>query len=63
MLNAMKDYSKVKYYAEQGLKGKGSSEILINEVIDEKTENKNIYDAIDDYLSISDSPKLQYHTF
>lgn len=55
---ALKDYSKVKYYTEQGLKSKNLNEVLINEYIDEKTENKNIYDAIDNYLSLSDSPKI-----
>lgn len=54
---ALKDYPKVKYYTELGVKGKSSDDVLINEVIDEKTENKNIYDAIDDYFYISDSPK------
>jgi len=56
--NATKDYSKVRYYTEQGLKGKGSDAILINENIDdEETENKNIYDAIDANLKISSNPK------
>lgn len=54
---ALKDYSKVKYYTELGLKGNGSNEVLINEDIDEKTENENIYDAIDDYVSLRDTPK------
>lgn len=54
---SMKDYSKVKYYTEQGLRGRGSEEILINEDIDDKDENKNIYDAIDKYLDVSNDPK------
>jgi len=54
---SMKDYSKVKYYTQQGLRGKGSDEILINEDSDDKTENENIYKAIDLYLDISESPK------
>lgn len=55
---AMKDYSKVKYYTEQGLKGNNRNEILINEDIDEKVERENIYDAIDCYLKVSDSPEV-----
>lgn len=54
---ARKDYSKVRYYTEQGLRGKSSNEVLINEDIDEKTERDNIYKAIDDYLAVSISPK------
>ena len=52
-----KNYSKVKYYTELGLRGKDSNEILINENIDEKKENENIYKAIDLYLKVSNSPK------
>jgi len=52
-----KKYSKVKYYTEQGLRGKGSDDILINENGEDKTENKNIYEAIDLYLKISNDPK------
>lgn len=54
---AQRNYSKVKYYTEQGLRGRGSDEILINQDIDEKSENKNIYEAIDLYLKISNDPK------
>lgn len=54
----MKDYSKVKYYTQQGLKGKGPEDILINESNNDKSEIQNIYEAIDLYLKVSDSPKL-----
>lgn len=54
---ALKNYSSAKYYTEQGLKGSGSEEILINEDFDEKAENENIYKAIDTYLDISKDPK------
>ncbi len=54
---ASKDYAKVRYYTELGLKGSGQNQVLINEVIDDKTENENIYKAIDTYLKVSDSPK------
>lgn len=54
---AQKDYSRVKYYTQLGLRGTGSDAILINEDYDENTENKNIYDAIDLYLKISNDPK------
>jgi len=54
---ATKNYSKVKYYTEQGLKGKGEEDVLINENIDEKAENDIIYKAIDTYISISNDPK------
>lgn len=53
----LKDYPKVKYYTEQGLKGKGSDDILINVGFDEKTEDKNIYKAIDKYISLSNDPR------
>lgn len=52
-----KQFYVAKCITEEGLKGKGSEAILINENINEKTENQNIYDAIDIYLKISDSPK------
>jgi outer membrane protein assembly factor BamD (BamD/ComL family) len=52
----MKDYAKVKYYTQEGLKGKGSDEILINESENEKSERENIYKAIDLYLKVSNSP-------
>lgn len=54
---ATKDYSKVRYYTEKGLSGKTSDEVLINEVIDDKTERENIYKAIDDYILVSSSPQ------
>ncbi len=54
---AMGNYANVRYYTEQGLKGKGSDEVLINEDIDDKIENQNIYKAIDLYLKVSNSPK------
>lgn len=52
-----KDLSKVKYYTEEGLKGKGSDEVLINETEDEKSQDENIYKAVDLYLKISNDPK------
>lgn len=54
---ALKDYPKVKYYTVLGLKGKDSDKVRINEDINLEEENKNIYDAIDDYLSLSGDPK------
>lgn len=53
-----KNYSKVKYYTELGLKGYGEEEVLINEDFDEKEENENIYKAIDMYLKTSNNPKI-----
>lgn len=53
----LKDNSKIKYYTELGLKSKGDDTVLINEQIDPEIENKNIYDAIDAYLQISNDPK------
>lgn len=55
---AKNDFSQVKYYTVQGLKGRNPNEILINESIDEKTENENAYEAIDDYLKTSLNPKM-----
>ena len=59
---AIKDFSKVKYYTENGLKGSGESDILINEnknrSSDNEAENKDIYEAIDQYLKLNDSPRL-----
>lgn len=54
---AEKNYPKVKYYTEQGLMGKGSDEVLINEDSDDKSESKSIYDAIDIYVKMSNSPQ------
>lgn len=54
---AIKDYSKVKYYTVQGLKGIKSDQVLINEYINDKVENENTYEAIDDYLKVSNDPK------
>lgn len=54
---AMNDYGKVRYYTQEGLEGKGSDDVLINTSDDEKNELQNIYEAIDLYLKISDSPK------
>ncbi len=53
----MKNYSQVRYYTEQGLKGKGAEEVLINETENDVSQNENIYDAIDLYLKVSNSPK------
>lgn len=55
---ALKNYSKARYYTEQGIRGKSSDEVLINEDIDEKTQSENIYKAIDTYLKLSSSPRL-----
>jgi len=54
---ALKDYPKVKYYTELGLKTNPDDAIAINEKANAETENKNIYEAIDTYLKISDSNK------
>jgi len=54
---ALKDYSKVKYYTELGLKSNSAETISINEDADAESTNKNIYEAIDTYLKISDSAK------
>lgn len=54
---ATKNYSKVKYYTELGLKNRATDTVAINDENDTEVENKNIYDAIDTYLRISDSPK------
>lgn len=53
---ALKDYNKIKYYTVLGLTGKGFDEVLINEDLDEKEENKATYEALDDYLSTSPDP-------
>lgn len=55
---AMKDYTKIKYYTEQGLKIKDTYEVTINQDNSENLQNSAIYDAIDDYLRISDSPSI-----
>lgn len=54
---ALKDYSKVKYYTELGLKNKVPDTVAINDENDVNTENKNLYEAIDTYVKISDAPK------
>lgn len=54
---ALKDYSKVKYYTVEGLKGKWEDDVLINIYIDEKTQHQDIYEAIDDYLKVSNDPR------
>lgn len=54
---AQKNYSKIKYYTEAGMKGEGSEQVLINESVDEKTSNESIYKAIDLYIKTSPSPK------
>lgn len=53
-----KNYSKVKYYTEQGLKREISTEIPINEVTTQKDENESVFKAIDAYLKVSNNPKL-----
>lgn len=52
---ALKQYDKVKIYTENGLKYKDSFEITINKDHEEKADNADIYEAIDDYLAVSDS--------
>lgn len=54
---ALKNYSMARVYTEQGLRGKGADAVLINEAFNEKEENENIYEAIDIYLKISNSPR------
>lgn len=53
---AMKDYSKVKYYTEEGIKIRDTYEVSINQDNSENTQNLDVYEAIDDYLKISESP-------
>lgn len=53
---AMKDYPKVKYYTEQGIKVKDSANVFINNDNGEPVENSDVYEAIDDYIKISTSP-------
>lgn len=55
---SLKDKSKVKYYTELGLRIKNSENVSINYNYDEESANKDIYEAIDDYLKISNNPKL-----
>lgn len=52
---ALKNYGKVKYYTERGLRFKDNFEITINQDSGEKATNSDIYDAIDDYLAVNDS--------
>lgn len=55
---ASKDYSKVKYYTELGVKYNNSENIVINKTQDgEDSEYKDIYEAIDTYIKISNTPK------
>lgn len=54
---ALKQYDKVKSYTEKGLSYKDTFEVSINKAGEEKAENSDIYEAIDDYLAVSDSPK------
>jgi len=58
----LKNYPKVKYYTELGLKNNAAGTIAINEGSDAAEENKNIYEAIDTYLKISAavSPSISY---
>lgn len=55
---ALKNYPLVRYYTVQGLKGVGRGQVLINENVNDKEENENIYKAIDSYLDISADPKI-----
>lgn len=54
---SLKDYSKVKYYTQLGLKEPSINAVAINEAPEDTIDNKSVYDAIDTYLSISDNPK------
>ncbi|HNW25308.1 MAG TPA: transglycosylase SLT domain-containing protein [Candidatus Gastranaerophilaceae bacterium] len=54
---SMKDYSKVKYYTQFGLKEPPVNAVAINEAPEDTIDNKAVYDAIDTYLSISQNPK------
>lgn len=53
---AMNDLPKIKYYTELGLKKTYDETISINEKTNSEDENKNIYDAIDEYLIRNSSP-------
>lgn len=55
---ATKDYSKVKYYTELGVKYNDADTVSINNSeTDKDSEYKDIYDAIDLYVKISETPK------
>jgi len=58
----LKNYPKVKYYTELGLKNNAAETVAINEDSDTNEENKNVYEAIDTYLKISDAtrPSISY---
>lgn len=59
---ALKQYDKVKYYTEKGLRYKDTFDVSINKESAEKAENSDIYEAIDDYLAVSEpkSAALSY---
>lgn len=52
---AQKQYDKVNFFTEKGLRYKDSFEVSINKDSGEKANNSDIYEAIDDYLAVSDS--------
>lgn len=55
---ASKDYSKVKYYTELGVKYNTSDSVAINNAdSSQDSEYKDIYDAIDTYITTSKNPK------
>jgi TolA-binding protein len=58
--NALREgnHEKVKFYTESGLKNQGLENISINEENSGMAENKEIYDAIDAYISICPDKKM-----
>lgn len=52
-----KDYSKVKYYTELGLKYNDYDAVVISKNSDENSQYQDIYDAIDIYIRISKVPR------
>ncbi len=54
---AIKDYSKVKYYTQLGLKKPPANAVAINESPEDTIDNKAIYNAIDTYLLTSQNLK------
>ncbi len=53
----MKNFDKLRFYTEEGIKGAGDFSILINTDVDEKKHSDAIYKAIDLYLKSSLSVK------
>lgn len=55
---AAKDYSKVKYYTELGVRYNNPDEVVIKTVKgDDKSQNDDFYEAIDSYIKTSNNPK------